>query len=322
MLIVDTFHHIPERVAYFTRLRRSIKPGGQLVIVDFRKDAPSGPAGGVPLHAGSDHVGVEPGRIHAGRRNRTSCLVNTCSSTAKQSADRSRPTGAMEQLWQDLRVAARGLLKDRAFSCHHGRHPGAVPGGEHRHLRGGRRRPAQAAAVRRARSAGQPSTTPIPAPAPPIADNGVPGLLRPPRGASRRSRAWRCTAQNGTDDRRRHAAMPSALPGAHRHAVVLQVLRVEAFRGRVFTEEEAEVGQDQKVLLTHGYWQRQFGGADSALGQIAARQRRADDRSSACCRRRSGSSIPTSSLCGRWRSRRRSAPTIGATATAGSSSAG
>ena len=46
-----------------------------------------------------------------------------------------------------------------------------------------------------------------------------------------------------------------------------QVLRVEAFRGRVFTEEEAEVGQDQKVLLTHGFWQRQFGGADSALGQ-------------------------------------------------------
>ena len=35
---------------------------------------------------------------------------------AKQSADRSRPTGTMEQLWQDLRVAARGLLKDRAFS--------------------------------------------------------------------------------------------------------------------------------------------------------------------------------------------------------------
>ena len=46
-----------------------------------------------------------------------------------------------------------------------------------------------------------------------------------------------------------------------------QVLRVEAFRGRVFTEEEAEVGKDQKVLLTHGFWQRQFGGADGALGQ-------------------------------------------------------
>jgi SAM-dependent methyltransferase len=43
VLIVDTFHHIPDRVAYFTKLRGSLKPGGQLVIVDFRKDAPSGP---------------------------------------------------------------------------------------------------------------------------------------------------------------------------------------------------------------------------------------------------------------------------------------
>ncbi|MEZ5284567.1 MAG: class I SAM-dependent methyltransferase [Vicinamibacterales bacterium] len=43
VLIVDTFHHIPSRVAYFSRLKASIKPGGTLAIVDFRKDAPSGP---------------------------------------------------------------------------------------------------------------------------------------------------------------------------------------------------------------------------------------------------------------------------------------
>ena len=43
ILIVDTFHHIPNRVAYFTKLKASIKPGGTLAIVDFRKDAPSGP---------------------------------------------------------------------------------------------------------------------------------------------------------------------------------------------------------------------------------------------------------------------------------------
>jgi SAM-dependent methyltransferase len=43
ILIVDTYHHIPDRVAYFTRLKGSLKPGGALAIVDFRKDAPSGP---------------------------------------------------------------------------------------------------------------------------------------------------------------------------------------------------------------------------------------------------------------------------------------
>lgn len=43
VLVVDTYHHIPKRVDYFRALKASIKPGGQLAIIDFRKDAPSGP---------------------------------------------------------------------------------------------------------------------------------------------------------------------------------------------------------------------------------------------------------------------------------------
>jgi cyclopropane fatty-acyl-phospholipid synthase-like methyltransferase len=43
ILIVDTYHHIPNRVAYFTKLKGALKPGGTLAIVDFRKDSPSGP---------------------------------------------------------------------------------------------------------------------------------------------------------------------------------------------------------------------------------------------------------------------------------------
>ena len=43
ILIVDTYHHIPNRVAYFTKLKSALKPGGALAIVDFRKDSPSGP---------------------------------------------------------------------------------------------------------------------------------------------------------------------------------------------------------------------------------------------------------------------------------------
>lgn len=38
VLIVDTYHHIPNRVAYFTALKSLLKPGGRLAIVDFRKD--------------------------------------------------------------------------------------------------------------------------------------------------------------------------------------------------------------------------------------------------------------------------------------------
>ena len=42
ILIVDTFHHIPSRIAYFKDLRKSLKPGGRLAIIDW---LPGGPMG-------------------------------------------------------------------------------------------------------------------------------------------------------------------------------------------------------------------------------------------------------------------------------------
>lgn len=43
ILIVDTYHHIGNRVAYFSSLRSQLKPGGRLAIIDFRQDSPEGP---------------------------------------------------------------------------------------------------------------------------------------------------------------------------------------------------------------------------------------------------------------------------------------
>jgi SAM-dependent methyltransferase len=43
-LLVDTYHHIDDRVAhFFSRLKSSLRPGGRLAIVDFKVDAPEGP---------------------------------------------------------------------------------------------------------------------------------------------------------------------------------------------------------------------------------------------------------------------------------------
>lgn len=39
-LIVNTFHHIPDRVGYFTALRSQMTANARLVIVDYRKGAP------------------------------------------------------------------------------------------------------------------------------------------------------------------------------------------------------------------------------------------------------------------------------------------
>src|SRR3954465_4066723 len=44
-------------------------------------------------------------------------------------------------------------------------------------------------------------------------------------------------------------------------------LGVRAALGRSFSEEDAQAAAARTVMLSYGYWQRHFGGAESALGQ-------------------------------------------------------
>ena len=43
ILIVNTYHHLGNRQAYFRKLAASLKPGGRVAIIDFRPDSPEGP---------------------------------------------------------------------------------------------------------------------------------------------------------------------------------------------------------------------------------------------------------------------------------------
>lgn len=43
VILVDTYHHIPDRERYFRNLQKSLKPGGRLAIIDFTLDSPEGP---------------------------------------------------------------------------------------------------------------------------------------------------------------------------------------------------------------------------------------------------------------------------------------
>lgn len=56
VLLVDVYHHIGNREAYFGKLRASLKPGGRLAIIDFREDAPMGPP---------KHERISPARVKA-----------------------------------------------------------------------------------------------------------------------------------------------------------------------------------------------------------------------------------------------------------------
>ena len=42
-LVVDTYHHVGNRTQYFAKLKSTLRPGGRLVIVDFRAELPTGP---------------------------------------------------------------------------------------------------------------------------------------------------------------------------------------------------------------------------------------------------------------------------------------
>lgn len=42
-ILVDTYHHVPDRERYFRNLQKSLKPGGRLAIIDFTLDSPVGP---------------------------------------------------------------------------------------------------------------------------------------------------------------------------------------------------------------------------------------------------------------------------------------
>ncbi len=60
---------------------------------------------------------------------------------------------------------------------------------------------------------------------------------------------------------------PEQLQALRVSATFLPVLGIQPERGRVFAPEEDRPDGERVVLLTHGFWQRRFGGRDSVLGE-------------------------------------------------------
>ncbi len=60
---------------------------------------------------------------------------------------------------------------------------------------------------------------------------------------------------------------PEQLAGASATPSLFRALGVNAQIGRTFTEDEAQPGRDSRVLLSYGLWQRGFGGDPNVLGR-------------------------------------------------------
>ena len=60
---------------------------------------------------------------------------------------------------------------------------------------------------------------------------------------------------------------PVKIMGLRASAALFDVLGVYPVLGRAFTEEEQQLGRDNVVVLTHGFWQAHYGGDAGVLGQ-------------------------------------------------------
>jgi putative ABC transport system permease protein len=66
------------------------------------------------------------------------------------------------------------------------------------------------------------------------------------------------------------AGEPVEIPAQVATGNLFAVLGVQPALGRAFTPEEGEQGRDSVVVLSHGFWQRQFGGAPDILNKTVS----------------------------------------------------
>ena len=65
VLIVNTWHHIVERVDYAKKLRAALRPGGRVLVVDFTKQSPHGPPASMRLTLDTVRAELEAAGLRA-----------------------------------------------------------------------------------------------------------------------------------------------------------------------------------------------------------------------------------------------------------------
>ena len=60
---------------------------------------------------------------------------------------------------------------------------------------------------------------------------------------------------------------PQRITGMTARPSLFRMLRVKPHRGRIFNEDEGEIGRNREVILSYALWKQLFSGQDSAIGQ-------------------------------------------------------
>ena len=171
----------------------------------------------------------------------------------------------MDRLLQDVKYAGRVLLRDRGFTTHGRADARHLHRRQRRHLRHRQFGPAAAAAGaarRAARAHVQRLSGRRTRRAAGVDRRGR--LLRPPARDRRSSRNRRSTTRAASPSVRTEARSVSPRCSARHRCCACS--RCSRIRGRIFTEEDGEVGKTRKVVLTYDRWQQLFGGRDNAVG--------------------------------------------------------
>ena len=61
--------------------------------------------------------------------------------------------------------------------------------------------------------------------------------------------------------------VPEEIRGMRATPSLFRLLRVQPALGRTFTDAEGQIGSERKIILSHGLWQRLYGGDPSAVGR-------------------------------------------------------
>ena len=96
VLIVNTWHHVPQRATYAAAINRALRPGGFVVVVDFTAESPEGPPAQHRLTPASVIAELQAGGLSA-RTVAESLPLQYVVVGQKQGAARGRPAATPRQ---------------------------------------------------------------------------------------------------------------------------------------------------------------------------------------------------------------------------------